>query len=1238
MATTIDLPGRSSDLDCPAVTTSPIDSQSCAHHLINPNAATSSPPQAFPITPHDVPEPEGSLDKSIDPLDSKAILSPPLTVIDSDYNPRSTLPIDHHTNSNGSVLTSPLPQSPAPPPHVTAGVRSSPSIAPSDPKPPLTPTNAPQLMNAPSSVLSEASSDLDPSEHPDHPSKQERPAEFVVEGIGITSPGEQGLSRASSISAPDHSPGGQPAAIDSLRLSTVVLEKGSSLSHRSTPSNPDKNPVAFNPVSHDSLDHSSTLSSTHTAANPPISELGKASPVNYSAASKEALTTTSPSHSDLAEALDDPSGLAHPPDALEPVPIANSNNSLSPLSDVPSGLSPSHVLESPSNGRSPKSVLSPRTSPASFKRQSSPSFLGNGTSPRADVASFHVNGSTSDPHRHNANKRPRLANDLPSNSSPNHTNSIPQPALPSTDLRQSTHARPAAGCHPSQSMTEGPGFIPGSPGTRFTKDQQRFAISVTKQLKKHRSAGPFLVPVDPVALRIPDYTAVIKQPMDLSTIEHRLGKVGKSCYYRSVEDFVSDVQLIFSNCYTYNGPPVTSPYSRMALDLSIQFETQMKKMPPDEPLSHASTSRSPSLVKPSPKTKLPTDAHSTQSTYLKKIASPMASSSTLSAVNTLGNNKRRSSSPQHPRKKSLKSTSASASAPADVDSSHAHSHRRASVLDPSYSQRPKTEVQGQYPHGGAQYGTVASESSYIPNTKAELKFCKEVLREFNKKAHESYAWPFYQPVDIVKLGIPDYPKYVKRPMDMATMNQKLKDGQYKDGSAFAEDFRLMLSNCFVYNPVGSVYHDLGKKLESVFEAKWAERPPDLIHAPVVSQAPLETSLDPIQALQMQVAQLRERLDATTRKPRANSNHIVSGTGPSKKQPAARASVSQKNQANTSPHAPLASPIPTSVIPDISKPNGMAPGKTKQGHGGARRKSGGTALSASNKQQVAPPGQPLTERQPDHPQPPQPIYQAPPLGDTNYPSSVAVSPPVVTRRVSPVDYFEKIDYEQKKDLATQIQNAVEPMQSNAINLIRNSRPDLVAADGEEIELDIDALDDRTLYQLYQLVCAPPPAAPPKVKKIKASANGKSKGGRKPGNGGPRKSANQAPPYPMPTPQPPAVHHPQLASSWPYPNSQHSNGHGNGVKSKAKKPRANPSLPKRKGIDETQEAARIRELEEKLHVFQGVTDPHPQPAYHTNGASPVNPPPGSALSAPPPAGPVEYASSSSESESESDDESD
>lgn len=46
----------------------------------------------------------------------------------------------------------------------------------------------------------------------------------------------------------------------------------------------------------------------------------------------------------------------------------------------------------------------------------------------------------------------------------------------------------------------------------------------------------------------PDYHRVIKQAMDLGTMKYKLNSI----QYKTAEDFVKDLQLIFTNCFTYN--------------------------------------------------------------------------------------------------------------------------------------------------------------------------------------------------------------------------------------------------------------------------------------------------------------------------------------------------------------------------------------------------------------------------------------------------------------------------------------------------------------------------------------------------------------------------------------------------------------------------------------------------------------------------------------------------------------
>ncbi|KAJ3332703.1 hypothetical protein HDU76_013382 [Blyttiomyces sp. JEL0837] len=71
---------------------------------------------------------------------------------------------------------------------------------------------------------------------------------------------------------------------------------------------------------------------------------------------------------------------------------------------------------------------------------------------------------------------------------------------------------------------------------------------ILKKLKADKQALIFLQPVDVKAN--PEYLLVVKQPVDLSTIQHKL----ESGAYSRHEDFGSDIMLMFQNCSTFNRP------------------------------------------------------------------------------------------------------------------------------------------------------------------------------------------------------------------------------------------------------------------------------------------------------------------------------------------------------------------------------------------------------------------------------------------------------------------------------------------------------------------------------------------------------------------------------------------------------------------------------------------------------------------------------------------------------------
>lgn len=60
-------------------------------------------------------------------------------------------------------------------------------------------------------------------------------------------------------------------------------------------------------------------------------------------------------------------------------------------------------------------------------------------------------------------------------------------------------------------------------------------------------------------------------------------------------------------------------------------------------------------------------------------------------------------------------------------------------------------------------------------------------------------------VDIVLLGIPDYPKIIKRPMDYGTINTKLDRREYRTAEDCLNDILQVSKNAKTFNPPGTQF-------------------------------------------------------------------------------------------------------------------------------------------------------------------------------------------------------------------------------------------------------------------------------------------------------------------------------------------------------------------------------------------------------------------------------------------------
>lgn len=103
--------------------------------------------------------------------------------------------------------------------------------------------------------------------------------------------------------------------------------------------------------------------------------------------------------------------------------------------------------------------------------------------------------------------------------------------------------------------------------------RKRLLRGLLKDMQNHSAAWPFLQPVN--REEAPDYYEVIKEPMDLSTMESML----EHNLYLEPAEFLRDAKLIFDNCRIYNNE--TTPHVKNANKLERFLWEKIKNMPPE---------------------------------------------------------------------------------------------------------------------------------------------------------------------------------------------------------------------------------------------------------------------------------------------------------------------------------------------------------------------------------------------------------------------------------------------------------------------------------------------------------------------------------------------------------------------------------------------------------------------------------------------------------------------------------
>ncbi|XP_019495218.1 PREDICTED: bromodomain-containing protein 3 isoform X2 [Hipposideros armiger] len=379
---------------------------------------------------------------------------------------------------------------------------------------------------------------------------------------------------------------------------------------------------------------------------------------------------------------------------------------------------------------------------------------------------------------------------------------------------------------------------PSKPG-RKTNQLQYMQNVVVKTLWKHQFAWPFYQPVDAIKLNLPDYHKIIKNPMDMGTIKKRL----ENNYYWSASECMQDFNTMFTNCYIYNKKVAQMPQEEVELlppapkgkgrkpatgaqSAGTQQVAAVSSVSPATPFQNVppTVSQTPVIAA----TPVPTITANVTSVPVPPAAAPPPPATPIIPVVP--------PTPPVVKKKGVK-RKADTTTPTTSAITASRSESPPPLSDPKQAKVVARRESGgrpiKPPKKDLEDGEVPQHAGKKGKLSEHLRHCESILKEMLSKKHAAYAWPFYKPVDAEALELHDYHDIIKHPMDLSTVKKKMDSREYPDAQGFAADIRLMFSNCYKYNPPDHEVVAMARKLQDVFEMRFAKMPDEPAEAPAL---------------------------------------------------------------------------------------------------------------------------------------------------------------------------------------------------------------------------------------------------------------------------------------------------------------------------------------------------------------------------------------------------------------------
>ena len=340
----------------------------------------------------------------------------------------------------------------------------------------------------------------------------------------------------------------------------------------------------------------------------------------------------------------------------------------------------------------------------------------------------------------------------------------------------------------------------------------------------------FLEPVDPKF--VPNYTDVVKRPMDLGTIKKNLdGTEGATTTYRTREEFWADVDIVFENAIFFHTPIKENAWIvKIAKQMQKLVEREKKKA--EKKVSGGGGGAGAGIVSGAtqkkkrgrPPSRGGADAASDPpkpAVKLKLSAPKAASAATEPSQGEAGASTAAKAKPSKPKLKlklgggggsaagSVGSSSRGKEVPSDVGKAKPTAKISKPKLKLSISESTGPAPAGKGKGPGGKKIPPARTSTLTP---AELAQCSKALSAIrHRNTHEDIQW-FLRPVSDPQI-VDDYKAKIRYPSDLGTIATKLDKNQYSNVADFVLDVRRIFANCLRYNTtVNDSFRPLAKKL------------------------------------------------------------------------------------------------------------------------------------------------------------------------------------------------------------------------------------------------------------------------------------------------------------------------------------------------------------------------------------------------------------------------------------------